>query len=469
VLRASVFLSAVTAIFALSTPAFAETTGSAGSGAPIQNMQPSLVMTRFVADNGAFPGRDCPECAAINTLGAIHTFAGEFGPFGNPPAQGQLLSIAQNTALFALYGTTYGGDGKTTFALPDLAGRVAVGEGQGPGLSSYDLGQTGGTAQNVMSLAQLPSHDHGLPGGGVTGPAGLGDPLNNLQPYLITNYQIAVTGIFPAGGAGDAFIGQVSMFGGTFATPGYLPADGRLVSIGDYDTLFQLIGTTYGGDGQETFALPDLRGRTVVGTGNGLILGQTFGEEQTFLGEANLPGHDHTLPGGGFTDPTGLGAAFDNTQPSIALNYLISLSGLFPGRDGNGGLPSEFGSQFLGEVIMSATDTTPNGWARADGQLLSIAQNQALFSILGCNYGGNCQTTFALPDLRGRTVLGAGVGFNVGDLLGESSHVLTLAEMAPHTHDLIGAAVPEPAAWALMVGGFGLAGTALRRRRLRLV
>ena len=467
-LRASVFLSAVAATCALSMPAFAETTGSAGSGAPIQNMQPSLVMTRFVARSGIFPARDCPECGAVNTLGMVHTFAGDFAPFGNPPAQGQLLSIAQNTALFALYGTTYGGDGKTTFALPDLAGRVAVGEGQGPGLSPYDLGQTGGAAQNVMSLAQLPSHDHGLPGGGVTGPAGLGDPLNNLQPYQTTNYQIAVTGIFPAGGAGDAFIGQVGMFGGGFATPGYLPADGRLVPIAQYDTLFQLIGTTYGGDGQQTFALPDLRGRTAVGTGAGLTLGQTFGEEQTFLGEANLPSHDHTLPGGGFTDPTGLGAAFDNTQPSIALNYLISLTGVFPSRDGGGGLPSEIGGQFFGEVIMSATDTTPNGWARADGQLLSIAQNQALFALLGCNYGGDCRTTFALPDLRGRAVLGAGAGFNVGDRLGETSHVLTLAEMAPHTHELTSAAVPEPAAWTLMIGGFGLAGTALRRRRVHM-
>jgi microcystin-dependent protein len=466
VLRASVFLSAVAAICALSTPTFAETTGPAGSGAPIQNMQPSLVMTRFVANNGIFPSRDCPECAAVNTLGMVHTFAGGFGPFGSPQAQGQLLSIAQNTALFALYGTTYGGNGQTTFALPDQTGRVAVGEGQGPGLSPYDLGQTGGAAQNVMSLAQLPTHDHDLPGGGVTGPAGLGQPLNNLQPYETTNYQIAVNGVFPGGGAGDAFIGQVSMFGGNFATNGYLPADGRLLSIAEYDTLFQLIGTTYGGDGQQTFALPDLRGRTVVGTGNGLTLGQTFGQEQTFLSEANLPGHDHTLPGGGSTDPTGLGVAFDNTQPSIALNYLISLTGIFPSREGGGGLPSEFGSQFFGEVIMSATDQTPNGWARADGQLLSIAQNQALFALLGCTYGGNCQTTFALPDLRGRTILGAGAGFNVGDLLGESTHVLSLAEMAPHTHELSDTAVPEPATWTLLIGGFGLAGAALRRRRV---
>jgi microcystin-dependent protein len=449
------------AALAVSGPAVAATTGVTGGGAPIGNYQPSLVLNQQIAVGGLFPPRDCPQCGASNWLGAIHTFAGAFDAWAMPKANGQLLPIAQNTALFAIVGTQYGGNGQTTFGLPDLAGRVAVGAGQGPGLSDYLIGQTGGAAQNVMTLDQLPTHDHGLPGGGVSGSAGLGQPLENLQPYQSLGYQIAVSGL---PNTPDTFVGSVGLFAGSFAPGGYLPADGRILSIADYQTLFAVIGTTYGGDGKTNFALPDLRGRTPVGAGGGLSLGETFGQEQVYLGEANLPPHDHSLPGGGFTDLAGGGAPFDNAQPSLALNYLISLQGLYPPRDSGGGAAPDL--PWYGEIVATAGSYVPDGWALANGQLLSIAQNQALFSILGCDFGGNCQTTFALPDLRGRAIMGAGNGFTVGQTFGERYTSLTVAQLAPHVHDLPDTGgVPEPAAWALMIAGFGLAGGALRRRR----
>jgi microcystin-dependent protein len=89
---------------------------------------------------------------------------------------------------------------------------------------------------------------------------------------------------------------------------------------------------------------------------------------------------------------------------------------------------------FLGEIRMMAFNFAPKGWAQCNGQLLPINQNQALFSLLGTMYGGNGQTTFALPDLRGRTPIHVGNGWTQGQRGGEESHTLTLGEMPGHTH-----------------------------------
>ncbi|MBK6929642.1 MAG: phage tail protein [Saprospirales bacterium] len=159
-------------------------------------------------------------------IGEIMLFAGNFEPRGWAFCDGRLLSIAQNTALFSILGTTYGGDGQTTFALPDLRGRVAVGPGQGPGLSRYDLGEAGGQESVSLSAAQMPAHNHaysdakqqssggavsvltgssqtkihqttGSSTSAVTQNAGGSQPHENRQPYLGMNYAIAVQGIFP--------------------------------------------------------------------------------------------------------------------------------------------------------------------------------------------------------------------------------------------------------------------------------
>src|SRR5438105_10342167 len=95
-------------------------------------------------------------------LGQIMLFGGNFAPRGWAFCNGQIMSIAQNTALFSLLGTTYGGDGITTFALPDLRGRAPVGQGQGPGLSNITLGEASGTESITLTIANMPGHNHTL-------------------------------------------------------------------------------------------------------------------------------------------------------------------------------------------------------------------------------------------------------------------------------------------------------------------
>lgn len=164
-------------------------------------------------------------------LGEIRTFGFTFAPRGWASCDGQLLPIAQHQALFALLGTTYGGDGRTTFALPDLRGRVAVHVGRGPGLSSYRQGERGGEEAVALTPEQLPSHTHDVRArdrrgrsriptgrflarvtrGRLYAPdhdvllhpdtvteTGGGQPHPNLPPHLVLNVCIALQGIFPS-------------------------------------------------------------------------------------------------------------------------------------------------------------------------------------------------------------------------------------------------------------------------------
>jgi microcystin-dependent protein len=169
-------------------------------------------------------------------IGEIRIFAGNFAPVGWELCNGQIFSISQYDALYALIGTTYGGDGVTTFALPNLQGRVPLHFGTGPGLSSRVLGQNGGTEQVTLNTSQMPAHTHpplalGSPGSSPS-PSGNvwagtsagaiytgGDPApgvsmnasailpvggsqahDNIQPFQCVNFIIAVEGIFPTQG-----------------------------------------------------------------------------------------------------------------------------------------------------------------------------------------------------------------------------------------------------------------------------
>lgn len=182
-------------------------------------------------------------------IGQITMFGGNFAPRSWAFCDGQLLPISSNSALFSILGTTYGGDGRTTFGLPDLRGRVAMHAGNGPGLSSRSLGAKGGTETNTLTVNQLPSHNHtatattavtiyadngsgtsDTPGGNVWAkksrdsdysdfPAsavtmaagassadtsvnventGGGQSVNNMQPFQVIHYIIALQGVYPS-------------------------------------------------------------------------------------------------------------------------------------------------------------------------------------------------------------------------------------------------------------------------------
>lgn len=120
-------------------------------------------------------------------LGEIRMFAGNFAPRTNAYCAGQLLNIAQNTALFSLLGTFYGGNGQSTFGLPDFRGRIAVSMGQGPGLSNYDIGQQGGSESVTLNTTQMPMHNHIMTANsaGATLPTPNGNmPSSLVAPFL---------------------------------------------------------------------------------------------------------------------------------------------------------------------------------------------------------------------------------------------------------------------------------------------
>jgi microcystin-dependent protein len=177
-------------------------------------------------------------------IGEIKLFGFNFAPRGYATCSGQVLSIAQNTALFSLLGTNFGGNGQTTFGLPNLNGRLAIGMGQSPGTSNYVIGETAGAENCTLTINQMPLHNHAATGitvnqpvgssnddagaannfisnstsgmgdffgtvasadvmgsakvGGATAMTGGSQPFPILQPYLVINYSIALEGIFPS-------------------------------------------------------------------------------------------------------------------------------------------------------------------------------------------------------------------------------------------------------------------------------
>jgi microcystin-dependent protein len=180
---------------------------------------------------GAFP--QAATAGMEPFIGEMMMTGANFCPRGWTDANGQLLAVSQNQALFSLLGTTYGGDGRTTFGLPDMRGRVAIHTGQGPGLTNRKQGNKGGTETHTLNVNELPSHTHNLmaasatatsksPNGKVLakakrnvyapsssgsmsqlaptsiGTVGNSQPHNNMQPFLTIRYCIALQGIYPS-------------------------------------------------------------------------------------------------------------------------------------------------------------------------------------------------------------------------------------------------------------------------------
>jgi microcystin-dependent protein len=336
-------------------------------------------------------------------VGEIRMFGGNFAPAGWAFCDGSLLSIAENETLFQLIGTTYGGDGQETFALPDLRGRIPIHEGNG-----HVMGEAAGVESVTLTTLQLPAHGHAVlaaqglaldanPGGrllaetrgtdlyfeGAPGaplapaamtPAGGSQPHQNLMPYLCVNFIISLFGTFPTSSGGELwepFVAELRIFPYNFAPSGWALCNGQLLPISQNTALFSLLGTTYGGDGKSTFALPNLQGRAAMqqGDGPGLSirdLGEEGGSESVTLLDSEMPAHAHALRGrndvGETPAPTGAALArsrgayrvdasqglvpmaegaitpsggnlpHENQQPYLILDFCIALQGVFPPR-----------------------------------------------------------------------------------------------------------------------------------------
>jgi microcystin-dependent protein len=412
-----------------SLPLMAQFTGTAGGGQHFPNLKPSLSVQYVICNQGVYPSRGDGTLASVDRssplLGEIRVVSFGSVPKGFLACNGQFLSLSQNTVLFSVIGITYGGNGTTTFGLPDLRGTVPIGAGQGPGLPNYAVGDRDGLETVALTTANLPAHTHSFTYGN-TGSTGGSQAFDILQPSLALNFVIDENG-------------EIMLFAGDYAPQGWAFCDGNLLQIGDHPGLFQYIGTNYGGDNVTTFALPDLRGRSPIGTGqlsgSGYYsLGQPVGAANTTLTSAQLPAHSHTIPGGN-TGWTGANGFFDIRQPTLAMSWFLSAGGY---------LPTDGRSPILGELRLVAGDVSALGgqWLPATGNILPISLFYGLFSLIGTTYGGNGVNTFAPPDLGGRMALHigtspwSGASYTLGESLGSEQVILATNAMPVHAHTL---------------------------------
>lgn len=277
-------------------------------------------------------------------------------------------------------------------------------------------------------------------------------------------------------------IGTIIQFAGIGDVPNYLETDGSEVDRVIYSELFAVLGETYGpGDGSTTFNLPDARGRVPLGVSPDYSLGSIGGEASHVLSISEMPVHTHiqnahthiqnshnhsiyayaASPGGGTfrvmemsispdaliqaatavnqnttatNQNTGGGIAHNNLQPYIALRYLIKASS--DGGSGSGSGASVSESLPIGSSILyTAEGNPPNGWMVCDGAEVSRTSYAEYFALVGELYGvGDGSTTFNLPNTIGRFIVAGGSGRSIGDIGGEETHILTIAEMPSHTH-----------------------------------
>lgn len=365
--------------------------------------------------------------------GQIILFAGDYVPQNWALCDGSTLRIQDYPALFSLIGTVYGGDSRITFGLPDLRGRAPVGLGQGTGLTSRTLGQSFGTEAVSLDASQIPPHQHKLqalttaanaltptgnllaqtqnqdvayftpPAGGtapttwtlaansVADSAGGNAPHENRMPTQVLNYLICLNSIYPERllssvakelNMSSSFIGEVRAFPYTFAPDGWLDCMGQLVSVHQYQLLFAVIGSRYGGDHRTTFGLPNLCGRVAIGqgqlhtngqaTGANYVLGQSLGVPEVTLSLPDqLPRHTHTITSK-FLAPTAAPNASGNTPTSQA----------YPSRMFDKSNSTSFGTYIPPASASTMTTMSPLALSTAPPTLPAAHENRQPYTTL---------------------------------------------------------------------------------------
>lgn len=363
-----------------------------------------------------------------NFIGEVRIFGFNFVPQGWFACNGSTLPIQQYSTLFSLIGITYGGNATTNFQLPNIQGHAVMGSGAGPGLTPRSLGEVVGKKDHQLLISEMPSHRHRITAKASTAtaaetispagsyPAQLGNelvyaarpkeesiqqvdkllvgnniPHINMQPSLGLNYCLCWDGDFPSTGdpgyhsSTDCYVGEIKLFAGVRIPAGWAVCDGRTVPISQFETLFALLGTTFGGNGMNDFALPDMRGRIPISHGQSRLgsihtRGQKSGTEEVRLLLNQIPSHAHFSPtllddkvqqlsnasatakangtigahaaivpgkklygktkslsftGDLLTAETiveGGNQPHNNMQPTICLHYIIAMNGVYPSR-----------------------------------------------------------------------------------------------------------------------------------------
>lgn len=352
---------------------------SGGSGNPIPLRPPSLAIPFSVALAGTYQSRSC-------MLGEVVLHAGNATPESSvfQPADGRLLSRFSYPGLFTVIGYQFGGDGNTQFALPDLRDRLATGATtELPGIAPLAFAEATGTpsvtltSNHTRNIALGRHISSGALGAAttnrptetsiavLTGSAAVDNgpiELDIQPPSLALNYYVCVGGEYPvaegSSAGDDAYIGEIRLFAGNYAPSGWAFANGQLLSISSYTTLYMLITTTYGGNGVVTFGLPDLRGRIPVHPGTlgieTLMHGQSAGASEATLSLSHVPpasplGDAALLSSATPTSAipisaargartvqsqqqisTGWADSIPRRPPALGLHYIIRLQGIFP-------------------------------------------------------------------------------------------------------------------------------------------
>ena len=267
-MRTSAPLFAMTLVAASTSVALAELQQ------PFDNQQPSLALTLVTPSVGSFPDGTA-SLAQGTTLGFVYDFAGDFVPAGALATDGQSLPFSSNPLLATVFSGAFGGDFNHV-NLPNLVGKAIVGAGQG-----LDLGAAIGSPSVTLTPSQVPAPNEPV----------AAQPYSTVQPSLALTPLIAVSSASPNsnGASGTStFVGQIANYAGAVisngsAVPGgWLPANGQSLLIAKFPALFAAIGTTYGGDGLTTFALPNLVGRIAIGADAANPLGSTKGSDNVF-------------------------------------------------------------------------------------------------------------------------------------------------------------------------------------------
>lgn len=336
-----------------------------------QGQVQTLGMNYYIATVGVFPSQNSLNNTGSPYLGQIMLHSSNRVPSGWALCDGSLMNLSQNTALFSVLGTTYGGNGTTNFALPDLRARVPMGVG-------------------AISNATPPALVEGTSVVPLVSSIGWGATSQGQVQALGVNYLIAINGAFPMQGGSmntsGALLGQLMLFAGATAPMGWAFCDGSLLNVATNTALFNLLGTTYGGNGTTNFALPDLRARVPMGAGT--------------LSDPVLP--PQTPNQVALITALNRGATAQGQAGVQGIDFYIAHAGVFPA---SGGSPNSSGP-FIGQLMLFAGNFAPAGWTIAHGGLLNIASNTSLFSLMNTTYGGNGSTDFALPDLRARLPMG---------------------------------------------------------------